>query len=462
MIWSAGQLLYGGRYVVERQLGAGGCGITYLAKDKKGSWVVLKTLKDEILTNPKMTQLRNKYQQDFRNEALRLSLCRHPHIVQIENAFYEGELPCIVMEYVHGQDLNERVNQRGVLSESEALRYIRQIGEALSVIHEKGLLHRDVKPENIMIRAENSEAVLIDFGIAREFVPQLTITHTQSLTPGFAPIEQYAPQARRGEQTDIYALAGTLYFLLTGQIPIPAPARVVGITLDPPKKINRRISVQVNQAILKGMEFQAEDRPQSVQEWLALLPFNRMATYVPTASVPHTHSPIETNQKNSTLQTTIPNVHRRSSAGGIDYRKLQTFLALGKWREADEETAAIMLKISNREKEGWLRVEDIQQFPTQDLRIIDQLWIKHSHSRFGFSVQKNILQRLGGNQHSNYETLCLLGDAIGWRSQGAWVSYDDFIFDERRAPVGHFPSGYVFCEVGWWVGLLNLFYQLED
>lgn len=461
MVWSAGQPLYGGRYVIERQLGAGGFGVTYLARDKKNSWVVIKTLRNDALTDPKFVKLLDKYQQDFRDEALRLSLCRHPHIVRIDNAFYEGQLPCIAMEYVQGENLWRRVNQLGILSETEALLYIRQIGEALSVIHEKGLLHRDVKPENIMVRAGKSEAVLIDFGIAREFLPGLTVTHTQSLTPGFAPIEQYAPQARRGEYTDIYALSATLYYLLTGQLPIPAPALATGIPLESPQSLNPSISNFVNHAILRGMEFRAEERPQSVQEWMVLLPSPNIAPFTPTPQVPGINSILKVSQASRSITAeSSSQLSQQNSSVGIDYSKLWGLLSALKWKEADLETEVVMLEAADRTQEGWLRVEDIQKFPQSDLQIIDQLWSKHSKGRFGFSVQKQIWLSIGGTQQANYETLCHFGERVGWRSQDAWISYDQLIFDSEHAPTGHLPSGYVFCEVGWWVGLLNLFYRI--
>ncbi|HBY78236.1 MAG TPA: serine/threonine protein kinase, partial [Cyanobacteria bacterium UBA11148] len=235
MTWAAGQQLYGGRYLIERLLGEGGFGVTYLATDKKGKHVVIKTLKDEVLKSSQLESFRRKYLQDFLNEALRLALSRHPHIVQIENAFHEGELPCMVMEYIEGEDLWQRVNRQGVLSEAEALLYIQQIGDALTVTHEKGLLHRDVKPQNILVRQGCQEAVLIDFGMAREFIPDVELKHTQQVTHCFAPIEQYAKEAIRGEYTDIYALAATLYYLLTKQVPPPSPARAAGVMLKPPQ-----------------------------------------------------------------------------------------------------------------------------------------------------------------------------------------------------------------------------------
>ena len=458
MVWADGQLLHGGRYIIKRVLGEGGCGITYLARDKKGNAVVIKTLNDRVLNKREFTTYRDKFNRDFEKEALRLAVCRHPHIVRIENAFSEGQLPCIAMEYVEGEDLWQRVSQQGVLSETEALKYIRQIGEALTFIHDRGFLHRDVKPSNIMVRTGKLEAVLIDFGIAREFIPNLTQTQTQTFTPGFAPIEQYALQARRGEYSDVYALAGTLYYLLTQEVPLPAPARAAGIPLDAPQQINPNISNIVNRAILQGLEFQSENRPQSVQEWIELLALN-----TPTRPQLSNISP-SLRQAKASYTPTNQNIltHRQGSSSGIDYRNLQAHLALGKWKEADEETAALMLKIACREKEGWLRVEDIKMFPSKDLRLIDTLWIKHSKGRFGFSVQKHIWESIGGTKNANYEIMCNLGDRLQWRINCCWVDYEQFMFDCALAPLGHLPSGYVFCEVGWWVGLLNLFYRLSS
>ncbi|MEW5860278.1 MAG: protein kinase, partial [Cyanobacteriota bacterium] len=342
MVWAAGQMLHGGRYIVERVLGEGGYGITFLARDKKGNFVVIKTLNERVLTKREFTAYRDKFNRDFQKEALRLAVCRHPHIVQIDNAFSEGQLPCMAMEYVEGENLEQRVLHLGILSETEALHYIRQIGDALTFIHDRGFLHRDVKPSNIMVRAEKFEAVLIDFGIAREFIPDLTQTHTQTFTPGFAPIEQYAQQARRGEYTDVYALAATLYYLLTGEVPLPAPARAAGIRLNSPQRLNSSISNLATQAILKGMEFQAEERPQSVQEWLELLKLNKISTYTFKQPASSNIPVAKTYNANSIATSRNFLTNRQSSASKIDYRQLQTFLALGKWQEADEETTTVM------------------------------------------------------------------------------------------------------------------------
>ncbi|RUR85017.1 protein kinase [Chlorogloeopsis fritschii PCC 9212] len=271
MVWHPGQRLFGGRYILERRLGEGGIGLTYLAKTEHGELRVIKTLKEEILNNPAWKPHRDKLRLDFRDEAVRLAVCRHPHIVQIENIFDEGNMPCIVMEYIEGEDLGKRLRRLGVLSESEALLYIRQISEAVTIIHQKGLLHRDIKPRNIMIRSGKSEAVLIDFGIAREFIPNVIQKHTVYRTPGFAPPEQYELEAPRGEYIDVYGLAATLYSLVTGVVPTSAEERRHSIPLEPPQNYNPNLSNRINYLILRGMELQPKYRPQTVQEWLALL-----------------------------------------------------------------------------------------------------------------------------------------------------------------------------------------------
>ncbi|MBD2299954.1 serine/threonine-protein kinase [Nostoc sp. FACHB-190] len=271
MAWNPGQHLFGDRYTIERQLGEGGIGLTYLAKNRRGELRVIKTLKPQILNRPAWRSQQEKLRQDFRNEALLLALCRHPHIVQVENVFDEDNLPCMAMEYIAGQDLADKIIEKGALSEAEALLYIRQIGDALTVVHEKGLLHRDLKPNNIMLRAGKQEAVLIDFGIARQFISGEVQQHTQHLTPGFAPPEQYLPKAERGEYIDVYALSATLYALLTGQTPISAFERQCNYNLKQPQYLNPKISDRVNEAIMKGMELNYKLRPQSVQEWLDVL-----------------------------------------------------------------------------------------------------------------------------------------------------------------------------------------------
>ena len=267
MSWIKGHKLQDGKYSIEKKLDEGGFGITYLVKRGDGKKFVVKILNDDVQKGADFT----RYQQNFVNEALRLAKCHHPHIVSVEELIQEGELWGMVMEYIEGETLASLVEREGILPESQALRYIRQIGEALAVVHQNGLLHRDVKPQNIMLRSRIDEAVLIDFGLAREFEQDKTQAHTQFLSHYFAPIEQYNKRAKRGAYTDVYALAGTLYFLMTAEYPVPIPNRVTGTDLDLPSEYNLDIEDWLENAILKGLEIQPDDRPQSIQEWLDLL-----------------------------------------------------------------------------------------------------------------------------------------------------------------------------------------------
>ena len=133
------------------------------------------------------------------------------------------------------------------------------------------MLHRDVKPQNLILRRDQPEVVLIDFGIAREFNQGMIQTHTNVVSDGYAPIEQYLPKAERTPASDIYGLAATLYTLVTAQIPIAATLRN-RITLDAPQDIRPELSSQISAAIMQGVALEPEERPHSVEQWLTLLP----------------------------------------------------------------------------------------------------------------------------------------------------------------------------------------------
>ena len=269
MVWSAGQQLQNGRYFIEKVLGHGRFGVTYLAREKNGELVVIKIPNDESFNSPDFERL----QEVFVKEAVKLAKCKHSHIVKAKEPFQENGLWCIVMEYIDGVDLASRA--QSILPEEEALRYIQQIGEALIEVHNNNLLHRDVRPQNIMVRAGKPEAVLIDFGLALDFDHNLTKIRSEEISKGFAPLELYSSQVEKGAYTDIYFLGATLYVLLTGQKPADAMERKVNnVRLIPPKEINPQISKQVNRAILEAMELEAKARPQSMEKWLDSLGFN--------------------------------------------------------------------------------------------------------------------------------------------------------------------------------------------
>ncbi len=266
MAWKKDDKLHDNRYTIERELGRGRLDITYLARDGKGHSLVVKTLSDEFLSQLRKRE-KERLQEKYLQEAVKLARYRHPNIVRVKEPFLQGEQVCMAMEYVKGVDLASHAQK--ALPEQEALRYIQQIGEALKVVHEDGLVHRDVKPSNIMLRAGKPEAVLIDFALARGFNNALT---TATTADSFAPIEVYQSGTQMAAYTDVYSLAATLYFLLTGQVPPSAMERSEGkAQLKAPNEINPQVSDRLSKAILEGMALAAQERPQTMQLWLDLL-----------------------------------------------------------------------------------------------------------------------------------------------------------------------------------------------
>jgi serine/threonine-protein kinase len=287
-----GKTLQGGKYTLEQELGRGGFGVTFKATHQYlGQVVVIKTLSESLHLHPDFA----KFQRQFQDEARRLALCIHPNIVRVSDFFIEADWPYMVMDYVPGPTLQAVVFPAKPLSEATAINYIRQVGEALKVVHQKGLLHRDIKPENIILRQGTQEVVLIDFGIAREFTPNSTQTHTRIVSDGYAPIEQYLEKEKRSPASDVYGLAATLYALLTAQLPVPAILRDRQ-PMPAPRDLQPQLRAAVNQAVMRGMAVEARYRPASVDEWLLLLPdpevepLNGIATHPspihPAATVP--------------------------------------------------------------------------------------------------------------------------------------------------------------------------------
>lgn len=126
------------------------------------------------------------------------------------------------------------------------------------------------------------------------------------------------------------------------------------------------------------------------------------------------------------------------SSRGINYTKLRDLLAQGKWKEADQETGDLLLRVSNREKEGWLRNEDVKNLSCEDLRTMDKLWVAYSNGKFGFSVQRQIYRSLGGTEELNQSILFKFGDRVGWLVNGSWIFYNNATL--TKAQSGHLPT----------------------
>ncbi|MBD2033492.1 protein kinase [Leptolyngbya sp. FACHB-321] len=279
-----GQQLQGGKYTLDEELGRGGFGITFKATHHfLGQTVVIKTLNESLRHEPDYAD----YQRKFQDEARRLALCVHPNIVRVSDFFIEAGQAYMVMDYLRGPNLEALVLPNQPLPEAIAIHYARQIGSALKVVHQNGLLHRDIKPQNIILRQGTQEVVLIDFGIAREFTPGSTQNHTSLISAGYAPIEQYLSEEKRTPATDVYGLAATLYALLTARVPTASILRDRQ-PLPDPRELRPELSAATNQAVIRGMAVDVGYRPASMDEWLALLPD---APSIPAAPTPSLSQP---------------------------------------------------------------------------------------------------------------------------------------------------------------------------
>ena len=288
--------LQGGKYRIERVLGQGGFGITYLAtlvssnrqvaikelfiggsgqaiNDRRGNLVVV--------TNSANQASFNQQKEKFKKEALRLANLNHPNLVKVHEFFEENGTAYYVMDYIEGESLRTKLNREGVLSESLVLKYLQQLLPALEAAHKQSIWHLDIKPENIMVD-KYGHVYLIDFGASKHVEPNSTLTTSLALayTPGYCPPElldlsnetpEYYLQAIKdiGPWTDIYALGATIYNLLTDSIP-PSKRR-----LD---KEGRRafsfpsnVSSSTRDLIVWMMKPDKEDRPQSIRSLLIKL-----------------------------------------------------------------------------------------------------------------------------------------------------------------------------------------------
>lgn len=281
-----GTALYSGEFTITRKLAEGGFGITYLAEQHDAlagtaSTVVIKEffmdgcerLGDSmgVTTTRKLKPATfEKLRAGFIEEARLLYRFGHiQDIVNVRKFFEENNTAYFVMEFISGGTLEEYLRQQpeNRLSEAEALQFLRPIAHALEALHQENIAHRDLKPQNILLR-EDQSPVLIDFGIAREYVDDETAYSSLIVnTKGYAPLEQYSQSARRGPFTDIYSLGAIAYRMLTGKVPPPATDLVLS-PLKAPQQLAPHISDAMNAAILKAMEIKYEQRFQTTENFL--------------------------------------------------------------------------------------------------------------------------------------------------------------------------------------------------
>ena len=208
----------------------------------------------------------------FLDEARVMARFKHPNIVQVQHYFQAHGTAYIVMEYVEGETLSDLFKRKGTLTESELKHILLPLLAGLIEVHEAGILHRDIKPGNILLRAADGSPVLVDFGAARQAVGARSRSVTAVLTPGYAPIEQYSSRGHQGPWTDIYALGGVCYQALTGTVPEEAMDR---IRQDPMISITEAAKGKAADSFLSAIDWslrvEEADRPQGIRVWRSAL-----------------------------------------------------------------------------------------------------------------------------------------------------------------------------------------------
>ncbi|WP_309569967.1 protein kinase domain-containing protein [Deinococcus sp.] len=283
----AGCTLGGGQYVLSRVLGRGGFGITYDAQDVRlGLRVAIKELfvdgsqRRVTAVIPPGNLSTAEFQETkrrFLDEAKVLARFNDPGIVRVLNYFEENGTAYLVMEFLEGMTLGGAIEKNGPLPPAVALEVARSLTRTLEQVHGAGLLHRDIKPDNIFMH-KSGRIVLIDFGSVRAYTPGQTVSHTRLVTPGYAPLEQYGNSARYGPYTDIYSLGATLHHALTGQMPPPATDLMLGTPLPP---LPPGTPAPLRRAIENSMALRVEDRPQTARALEELLVGPAQATAAP-------------------------------------------------------------------------------------------------------------------------------------------------------------------------------------
>lgn len=287
------QAVLNNKFLVGRILGKpGGFGITYLAWDLvlHTAVAIKEYLPLELATRDANRLTVVPYAQEeetdngfidglrqFLNEARTLSKFSHPNVVRVREFFEQNKTAYMVMDYYEGVSLEEYVKRHGgALDEAAAMALMSPILDGLREVHAKGFLHRDIKPANIYL-TKGGVPILLDFGAARLVLHgQRSQPLSVILTPGFAPFEQYLEKREFGPTVDIYAVGATLYYLVTGKLPLPSVFRVQKDELIPPIAVNPALSSGLNHAILGALALDAGQRPQSIDELRALL-FNHEA-----------------------------------------------------------------------------------------------------------------------------------------------------------------------------------------
>ena len=412
------------QYRLIKIIGQGGMGRTFLAVSEQDELPKPFYIIKQFLPQTQNIVSRQKAAELFISEAVLLNeLGQHPHIPQLYDYFSQNQNQYLVQEWVEGESLAHIINHQGVVCESEVTQILRSLLLILTFVHEHHIVHRDIKPDNIICRQDKT-LVLVDFGAAKVLETKYS---AQTGTVIGSP-EYIAPEQLRGKSvfgSDIYSLGVTCLYLLTGVSPFDLYSDSEDTWIWRNYLGTNSVSSELG-AILDKMIARATAKrypsARAVLKDLKIEIFNDSPAIVCTPT---------TDKNLSNLGSTTPNP--------IDCTQLQNLLENKQWREANQETASVLLKAARQERRDWLERNDVANISCNDLLIIDRLWRNHSQKRFGFTVQLDLWQNL---EPQNYQQF---GKQVGWHRQGRWILMRHLDFGPN-APVGHLPA------ISWWFG----------